>query len=100
MGVKLNTDEASKGNPGTASVGAVLRYHVGHFIAGFSMPIGWTTAFIFKLWALWQVLRFACKAGFRKVEVEVDSKALLSLLSSSGVGAPLLQAIDALRGCS
>ena len=42
---KLNTDGASKGNPGLAGCGGVVRDKNGRWIAGFSRRIGVTSSF-------------------------------------------------------
>ena len=38
--IKLNVDGASKGNPGTAGAGGILRGHYGNWIKGFTLNLG------------------------------------------------------------
>lgn len=50
--VKLNTDKASKGNPGLASVGGILQYFVGNWLGGFARPIGECLSVMVELWVV------------------------------------------------
>ncbi|WCJ36333.1 Polynucleotidyl transferase ribonuclease H-like superfamily protein [Euphorbia peplus] len=78
--IKINTDGASKGNPGLASAGGVLRGASGAWFGGFAVNLGICTAFLAELWGLFFGLKLAWSKGYVKVIVEMDSKAVISLV--------------------
>lgn len=43
--VKLNVDSASKGNPGQARCGCVIRDHEGYWITGAAQSLGFYSAY-------------------------------------------------------
>ncbi|KAJ8767189.1 hypothetical protein K2173_013586 [Erythroxylum novogranatense] len=50
--IALNTDGASKGNPGVAGAGGVIRDTKGRWLDGFVQNIGVATSFVAELWAI------------------------------------------------
>ncbi|KAG8391622.1 hypothetical protein BUALT_Bualt01G0206500 [Buddleja alternifolia] len=73
--VKLNSDGASRGYPGSAGIGGVVRDEYGHFIAAFAGHIGIHTA---KLWAIREGLRLCVSLNVRNLIIESDSRFALS----------------------
>ncbi|WCJ38142.1 Polynucleotidyl transferase ribonuclease H-like superfamily protein [Euphorbia peplus] len=71
---KLNTDGCSKGNPGPARAGGVIRDHEGRWIAGFSFNIGICTAIQAEMWAILKGLELAWSLGISQLEVDCDSE--------------------------
>nr|AID60103.1 hypothetical protein [Brassica napus] len=80
--VKLNTDGASRGNPGLATAGGALRDEEGKWIGGFSLNIGICSAPLAELWGVYYGLCIAWDKGIRKLEVEVDSKSVVGFLKT------------------
>ncbi|KAL9841601.1 putative ribonuclease H domain, reverse transcriptase zinc-binding domain-containing protein [Arabidopsis thaliana] len=80
--VKLNTDGASRGNPGFATAGGVLRDHNGAWIRGFAVNIGVCSAPLAELWGVYCRLFIALGRGARRVELEVDSKMVVGFLTT------------------
>ena len=70
---KVNTDGASRGNPGLATASGVLRDENGSWLCGFGLNIGRCSAPLAELWGVYYGLLIAWHKGVRCVEVEVDS---------------------------
>lgn len=70
---KLNFDEASRGNPGLASIGVVLRNYKGDFQPIFSQSIGEATNNETKFTALEKGLWILIHLGTGAIVVEGDS---------------------------
>jgi len=68
--MKLNTDGASRGNPGLATVGGVVRDGQGRWCGGFDLNIG-----------VCYGLSIAWERRFRRVELEVDSELVVGFLT-------------------
>ena len=77
---KLNTDGASKGNPGLAGCGGVVRDENGRWIAGFSRRIGVTSSFEAELWGLREGLIFCSNLNIHSILVELDAKAVVDVV--------------------
>lgn len=77
---KLNTDGASRGNPGMATAGGVLRDHTGCWRGGFSLNIGICSAPLAELWGVYYGLYIAWERRITRLEVEVDSKLVVGFL--------------------
>ncbi|KAL6558442.1 hypothetical protein OROMI_018792 [Orobanche minor] len=90
---KLNTDGATRGNPGDAAAGGIIRDHVGKPLIMFSEFLGVRTNNFAKLHAIWRGLEFCIDNHFNKVWVEVDSKIALSLIEHSTTSHWQLQSI-------
>jgi ribonuclease HI len=78
---KLNFDGASRGNPGPAGFGAVLRDHMGkiiHMIAGF---LGENTNNVAELTSLVRGLQTAVHHQYHRLVIEGDSQVIIQLIS-------------------
>ncbi|KAG7533623.1 Ribonuclease H domain [Arabidopsis thaliana x Arabidopsis arenosa] len=79
---KLNTDGASRGNPGLATAGGVLRDGAGHWRGGFSLNIGVCSAPLAELWGVYYGLYIAWERRCRRLELEVDSELVVGFLQT------------------
>ena len=78
---KLNVDGASRGNPGLAGGGGVIRGHRGNWINGFAANSGICSSVKAKILALLQGLCLAWSLGISKLEVHLDSKVVLDIMT-------------------
>jgi len=76
---KLNFDGASKGNPGLAGFGGIIRNHEGEPLILYYGNIGWDTNNSAELEGLWQGLLLAGGHNFHSLEVEGDSQILINM---------------------
>jgi ribonuclease HI len=94
--VKLNTNGAYKVSQ-VAGCGGVIRGCQGEWLGGFAKCVGLCSAFIAELWGVVEGLRLAHRLGFKKVELNIDSEAVVHVvnngISSSVMGYSLLQRI-------
>lgn len=79
---KLNTDGASRENPGLATAGGALRDEHGVWRGGFAVNIGICTAPLAELWGVYYGLCIAWERGIRRLEVEVDSESVVGFLTT------------------
>jgi len=79
--MKLNTDGSSLGNLGLAGGGGVVQDWTGRWIVGFTRKIGITTSLLAELWAIQDGLMLCIERNFSKVEVELDAKAIVDMLT-------------------
>lgn len=80
--IKLNTDGASKGNPGPAGAGGVFRDHSGDWMLGYTRHIGYATNSIAEAWAIRDGLQVATQKKFSHILVESDSQTIINLLTN------------------
>ena len=78
--MKLNTDGASKGNPGKAGAGGLIRGHRGELFEVFAANCGECSSTQAELLVVMRGLIVAWNGGHRKVVVSVDSEVVLKLL--------------------
>ncbi|CAA7024806.1 unnamed protein product [Microthlaspi erraticum] len=78
--VKLNTDGASRGNPGMAAAGGVLWDERGSWSRGFALNIGVCNAPLAELWGVYYGLLMAWESKAQRVTVEVDSEMIVGFL--------------------
>jgi len=71
------TDGVSRGNPGRAAIGAIIRDERGTVIASISRSIGRATNNLAEYAALIAALQEAIKAGASQVEVRSDSELIV-----------------------
>ncbi|XP_022159181.1 uncharacterized protein LOC111025600, partial [Momordica charantia] len=70
----LEFDGASKGNPGQAGAGAVLRAHDGSVICRLREGLGTATNNVAEYRAILLGLKYALQKGFTRIHVQGDSK--------------------------
>jgi ribonuclease HI len=96
MFVKINTDGAYKADQ-VAGCGGVIRGMHGEWLGGFAKGVGLCSAFIAELWGVYEGLHHAYRMGYRKVELDIDSMAVVSVFknrrSSSSSDCSLLKRI-------
>ena len=80
--IKLNTNGSSLGNPSIASVGGILRDHLGRWIADFSLHLGLAKNNMAELATVPQGLAMAWNLGFKFIQLEHDSKVVLTWLTN------------------
>ncbi|KAG5249134.1 non-LTR retroelement reverse transcriptase [Salix suchowensis] len=83
--IKLNVDGCSKGNPGEAGAGGVLRDGMGSWIAGFARNNGICSSVTAELWAVYIGLQLTWDRGYRKVILESDSSVVVGLMNGDKV---------------
>lgn len=81
--VKLNTDGASRGNPGIAGAGGVIRDSTGKWLVGYAAHLGMTSNLAAELHALRLGLILAWDEGYRMVICEMDALTMLDLIQSN-----------------
>ena len=81
MKLIINTDGLSKGNPGTAAIGATIRDERGKLLATISKRIGITTNNVAEYKALIAALQKAVKLGGTQVEIRADSELMVRQLN-------------------
>lgn len=80
--MKLNKDGASRGNPGLATAGGVLRNEAGEYCGGFAVNIGKCTAPLAELWGVYYGLYIAWENQLPQVELEVHSELVVGFLKT------------------
>lgn len=81
MKLIINTDGLSKGNPGTAAIGATIKDERGKMLAAISKRIGITTNNVAEYQALIVALQKAIKLGGTQVEIRADSELMIRQLN-------------------
>ncbi|CAA7025020.1 unnamed protein product [Microthlaspi erraticum] len=79
---KMNTDGASRGNPGLATAGGVLRGANGEWICGFALNIGICSAPLAELWGVYYGLLMAWERRVQRLVLEVDSEIVVGFLNA------------------
>ncbi|KAG7540165.1 Ribonuclease H domain [Arabidopsis thaliana x Arabidopsis arenosa] len=80
--LKLNTDGASRGNPGLATAAGVLRDETGEWCGGFALNIGICSAPLAELWGVYYGLYIAWERRATRLEIEVDSEMVVGFLQT------------------
>ena len=75
---KANTDGLAFGSPGRAAIGGIFRNYRGFSKGAFSKFIGIHNAFEAELLAFMQAIEIAWEKNWRKLWVEMDSKAVVN----------------------
>jgi ribonuclease HI len=81
MKLIINTDGLSKGNPGTAAIGATIKDERGKTLATISKRIGITTNNVAEYKAVIAALQQAKKMGGTQVEIRADSELVIRQLN-------------------
>ncbi|GAU30604.1 hypothetical protein TSUD_392950 [Trifolium subterraneum] len=82
----LNTDDAFKSHNTKDGCGGLFRDEDGHWIRGFSKSLGSATAYVAELWGLLEGISIARSMGFNKLEVQMDSEIIVSIINKHGHG--------------
>ena len=80
--IKGNFDGATKGNPGRAGCGGVLRNHVGNVIDAIAVPIGHSNSHIAEATAALYTMKLAADSGYSKLWLEGDSLNIINTLNN------------------
>lgn len=97
--VKLNTDGASKGNPGMAGAGGIIRGARGEVIGMYAANCGATTCTRAEFLAVLRGLALTWNKGCRKVVLEVDSMVVVrELLGDLRPSSPLYHIVRRCKG--
>ena len=80
--IKLNTDGALKPNVPSAGCGGLLRDSSGNRLTDFAKPLCVCSAFQAECWGIITDLQVAWDLGYRNLQVERDSKALVATIRS------------------
>ncbi|KAG7593458.1 Ribonuclease H domain [Arabidopsis thaliana x Arabidopsis arenosa] len=80
--MKLNTDGASKGNPGLAAAGRVLRDGDGRWCGGFAVNLGKCSTPLAELWGVYYGLYIVWERRVPYVTLEVDSELVVGFLKT------------------
>lgn len=78
--VRLNTDGASKGTPGRAGAGGLIRGHRGELFEVFVLKCGICSCTKAELLGVLRGLSVAWNGGHRQVIISVDSEVVVNLL--------------------
>jgi hypothetical protein len=81
MFVRVNTDGAYKEHV-VAGCGGIIRGSHGEWLGEFSKCVGLCSAFVAELWGVYEGLRYAHMLGFRRVELHIDSEAVVRVLET------------------
>ena len=84
----LNTDGAAKGSSGPAGAGGVLRDGKGEWIVGFSEYVGCCSTVKAELRVVLRGLKIAREMCIRKLWIRIDSKTVITWLTSNTPGLP------------
>lgn len=80
--MKLNSDGASKGNPGPAGGGGVFRDDSGAFVRAYTFKCGYCSALKAELNAVLYGLQAGERMGLTKLVIEVDSSEVAAIFNS------------------
>jgi len=77
----LNTDGSAKGAVGPAGAGGAIRNDRGEWVMGYSEYLGHCSGLTAELKALLRGLRIAKQMSIKKLEIRVDSKRVVGLMT-------------------
>jgi ribonuclease HI len=86
----LNTDGSAKIGVGKAGCGGVLRNDTGVWMEGFAKGLGDATAYMSKLWGIYEGLRMARRGGVEKLELRSDSQVIVRSLQNNNNGSSIM----------
>ncbi|KAK1568870.1 hypothetical protein Q3G72_029974 [Acer saccharum] len=96
--VKLNVDGSMDPDSGSIAAGGVIRDHKKNWLGGFTLNKGMGSVIEVELWGIFEGLKIAWKAGYKKVIVETDSQmAVLLLKDKTPLNHPFFSIIQACK---
>ncbi|KAK9025445.1 hypothetical protein V6N11_038312 [Hibiscus sabdariffa] len=96
----LNVDRSVSSSSGCASIGGLLRDHLGNWIFGFTKSIGKSNILQTELWAIYIGLQLAWSHGAEVLQIQSDSKQAIQLIQDFfeiSKALPLIRAINEIR---
>ncbi|KAL0417382.1 UNVERIFIED_CONTAM: putative ribonuclease H protein [Sesamum latifolium] len=84
--IKINTDGASKGNPGTAGAGGIARNEKGEVIFAFDDFIREATNMYAEVYGLFKALQICQTENFNRIWIEIDAINLIWLIREPSKG--------------
>ena len=69
------------GNPGRVGGGGTIRNSNGEWVSGYARAIGTTTSVVIELWALRDDLNLCISLNLQAMEIELDVKLVVELIS-------------------
>ena len=84
----LNTDGDVKGNPGPVGASGVITGDKGEWIIGFSENLGYCSSIKAEIRAVLHGLKIAKEGCSHKLWIQIDSKAVVTMLTSHKLGHP------------
>ena len=78
--VKLDVDGASRGNPGEAGCGGLMRDATRRWLGDYTCNFGICNALTAEIWGALNGLHLAWELGFRKVILKSDSRVMTTIL--------------------
>jgi len=78
---KVNTDGASKGNPGPSSAAFCIRDSNGNLVGARGLRVPDTTNLVAEAVAIKEALQYYCEKGYTNIIVESDSLTLVHMLN-------------------
>ncbi|OVA07431.1 Ribonuclease H domain [Macleaya cordata] len=88
---KINTDGASRGNPGAAGAGAIIRDYEGKCKIVMAAPIGYTSSLSAETWALYLAITHITPREIDNIWIESDSTQLVGFINRDTSPPPYLQ---------
>ena len=96
--LKLNTDGAFRASDGMAMAGGLVRDGYSNWVAEFSAKLGHCSVTYAELWGVHEGLALAWDLGFRRVQLEVDSQVVVTIIKQDGCRVAAYSAVaDAIR---
>lgn len=81
--VKLNSNGASKGNPGDGGCGGLIHDEIDKWLRGYTCHIGTCNAYNAEFWGILIDLNLAWNSRFCHIIVESDSMSIINVLSQN-----------------
>lgn len=79
--IKINTDDAARGHPGSIGGGFICRDSATSVIVAMDQPLGITTTLLAETWALLMALRTVTLYQWTKIYIETDSQTLFHFIT-------------------
>lgn len=84
--VKLNTDGCSKGNPGAAGGGGILRDHQGHCLWAFHLSLNPSTNVEAEILSIHRGLQICQEQGIQNIIIETDAMVAIKIIEKKSGG--------------
>ena len=93
--LKLNTDGCSRGNPGTAGFGGVVRDEVGEWVVGYYGRLKDCTGSEAEIWGIFRCLKAVFEQGQSMMNIETDSEVAVKMINDGvAPNSPLRNLVD------